>query len=224
MIIRELPEGRLKVAQNSVWYIKGSRNVVLINTSGTVSHRIIYASQCGVNRFLHGNLLVKEVHVQGANKEGFIDLSPSHGKKILALELCQKEVFNIKLSSMIGFSSDISMSTIIDLGLQSVVLKRVLYQSITGPGVCLVELSGSPTWVCGEIPQIIFHPDRLISWSNEVEFEIKCGKRLMDLYLDSLYLSATFKRTGQAILLDSDRESATPTKTLLRFLRRVLLP
>jgi uncharacterized protein (AIM24 family) len=171
-----------------------------------------------------GNYLVKEVRVQDAKKDAYIDLSPSYGKRILALELGNQEVFNIKLSSMIGFSQGLTMSSSADIGLPSLILKKVLFQSIAGPGVCLVELSGRPTWACGEAQHISFHTDRLIAWSNDVEFELKCGERRMDLYLDSFYLSTVCKSAGQSVLLDSDREQATPTKSLIRFIRGVLSP
>ena len=172
-----------------------------------------------VGRLLHGALWPNRLRTKDENRK--VDFRAAEGHRFVALWLETGETLCFHYHSLVGFSSNISLSTYISLQFTTLCLNRIFFHLATGPGLVVLESKGVPEVFQNAAPDKAIPPVRLLCWSIETEFAIEGSGKFADIFMSPVFLRPL---TSTAVVIDADDPRIQSSRFLWNILRKIYTP
>ena len=172
-------------------------------------------------RIAHGRYLL---NVASRELDGSsLSFSARSGCHLCLCELSDADEVCFRYGSLIGFSSRVTLQTILNLQVGSLLaFGGVFFNAARGPGAMLFEADGAAVAYGADDPCAEnLPPDRLIAWERDAEFAVLASPRVADLYLSGVQVRPT---APTSLLLSGDLRRTAPGRRLWRWLTRLYVP
>ncbi len=123
--------------------------------------------------------------------------------------------------NLVGFTSDVGLSTYLSLQLTTLCLDRIFFHLVTGPGLIILEAKGVPEVFQDVEPDKAFPPSRLLCWSIDSEFAIEGSGRAFDIYMSPVFFRPL---KSKAVIIDADDPRTQSSSFLWNVMRKIYLP
>lgn len=142
------------------------------------------------------------------------------GIEFIEWKLQPDETVIFSYRDFVAMSEDVTLSRLVSLKVDSLLLGKMIYTAATGPGVLILRSKGNA--VCGEeraatasVPQ-----SRVIAWQQNASFHVESELNVKDIFFSGVYLK---KKPADLVVIDSD-QTGKAKSGISRFFLHFLLP
>ncbi|MFK8067292.1 MAG: hypothetical protein AB8D52_03525 [Gammaproteobacteria bacterium] len=148
-----------------------------------------------------------------------VSCSAIQGMQFYEWQLAENETVIFKFKNFVGYSGDIEISTLISPRISSLILGKVIYSQVTGPGKLILMAKGRADITNKENTGGSLPPDRIIAMQKEARLHVESELDPVNIYFSTAYVHPI----EGSMIVDVDTHQGA-ISGLGGFFRRFILP